>query len=150
MKGKSKQIDAFHFGKLFIFTDGCFVKKTKAGDKFFFRTKSSYQSIKAIPDGTQFNCAKYQKTAAECDLREDPWSLELDMEVDEVLEFIGFRLPDLAQTMQRDRSPNLLYSDAIDPDYKKFLPPLILLIQSSMQHLAISAGPLEYPETMFA
>uniref|UniRef100_A0A0W0G1E2 Uncharacterized protein n=1 Tax=Moniliophthora roreri TaxID=221103 RepID=A0A0W0G1E2_MONRR len=137
-KGKGRMVtqqnNGFTFGKVFIFTDGCFINKTKAGSiDFYFGMKASHQQTKPIPDAFQFNKSKHQKTAAECDLWDKPYLF----------------LPDIIQAVQHNQTPNPSFNEDFDPDYKKFLPPLIPLIHTGIRQLAISAGALQYPNTTF-
>ncbi|KAK7024649.1 hypothetical protein VNI00_016153 [Paramarasmius palmivorus] len=151
-KGKMRQVpEKYEFGKIFIYTDGCYVKDTKKGQEFMFGTRSSHQLTKKIPDASEFNKAKHTRTAAECDLRQPVWSFSLDMESSAILDTVSAWLPDLIRTVRNGRKvKNTYYDPIVDADFKAHLPPLIPLVRSGTRHLAISAGALQYPDTSYA
>ncbi|KAK1226937.1 hypothetical protein PQX77_010070 [Marasmius sp. AFHP31] len=136
-KGKAKEIQApkaFEFGK-----DG--------ERELLFRASGTLE--KPFPSLAEFDKARHIGHAAECDLRDGPWKLPLDMEINEFMDFLFSILPNLARHIRASPSTgNKNFSEDVDPEFKRFLPPVIALV-STGRRLVISAGGLEYPTVPF-
>ncbi|KAJ8085657.1 hypothetical protein PM082_004475 [Marasmius tenuissimus] len=151
VKGKAREVpEFFEFGKVFVFIDRCSRSKAKNG-KWDFIFKSSSCTTKPVPSPAEFDQALHHGCAAECDVQEGPWRLPLDMEADDVMDFLCSSLPDLISHLRSVKPvPNKDFLEEMDSEHKRFLPPLIPLVSTRGHRLAISAGACEYPPTTFA
>ncbi|KAK1218917.1 hypothetical protein PQX77_014960 [Marasmius sp. AFHP31] len=150
-KEKAQEIQApkgFEFGKVFVCVDGLHRKKSEDGEwELLFKVSGTLE--RPAPSPAEFDKAKHIGHAAECDLRNGPWKLPLDMEVDSFMDFLSSILPNLVHHLRASPDHiNKSFSEDSDPQFKQFLPPVIALV-STGRRLVISAGAMEYPTVPF-
>ncbi|KAJ8091557.1 hypothetical protein PM082_024481 [Marasmius tenuissimus] len=149
-KGKARAVpETFAFGRVFVFPDGCKRKKVKGELEFVFKSSSS--GSKPTPSPADFEKARQRQLAAVCDMKDGPWNLPLDLEADDVLDFLSPFLPNLIQYLHSlEDVPNKNFVPGESPEHQQYLPQLIPLVSAGRRGLEISAGALEYPTPTFA
>ncbi|KAL0058692.1 hypothetical protein AAF712_014620 [Marasmius tenuissimus] len=139
-KGKARSVpETFAFGRVFVFPDGCKRKKVKGELEFVFKSSSS--GSKPTPSPADFEKAWQRQLAAVCDMKDGPWNLSLDLEADDVLDFLSPFLPNLIQYLcSLEDVLNKNFVPGESPEHQQYVPQLIPLVSAGRRGLEISAS----------